>query len=77
MPNRLMEKLVVENLGFCCVYGYFTDVENEAKDNKSIANTLGVTERTVRWWKQQVRDRHCTCEHALRCQEDPILRRTS
>jgi len=74
VPNRLMEKLVVDTLGYCCVYGYFTDAVNEARDNRSLARHLGVTERTIRWHKQQIRQRCCTCEHQLRCQVSPILK---
>jgi hypothetical protein len=68
-----MEKLTVDELGFCCVYGYFTDVENEAKDNKTLAQRLGVTERTIRWHKQRIREGCTTCEHQLRCQIKPII----
>lgn len=74
MPNRLMEKLVVDELGFCCVYAYFTDVENAAKDNATLAKTLGVTERSIRWHKQQIREGMTTCDGVLACQTSPMLK---
>lgn len=74
MPNRLMEKLVVDELGFCCVYSYFTDVVNQAKDNSELAKTLGVTERSIRWHKQQIREGYTTCDGALTCHKSPMLK---
>lgn len=77
MPNRLMEKLTTETLDFCCVYAYFSDEEIRLKPTSELAATLGVSERTIRWHRERVREGTCTCEHALKCWKSPLLKTAS
>lgn len=69
MSNQLMVTLV-ESEGFCCVYGYFMAKRDEGKavyGTSALANHLGVGERDIRWWKQQIREGQCVCEKLTCC----------
>lgn len=75
MPNQLMETLA-EAEGFCCVYGYFMSFKDEgAYGTGALAAHIGVTERDIRWWKQQIREGQCVCEKLLCCKREAKYRK--
>lgn len=74
MPNQLMQTLI-EAEGSCCVYGYFASKRDEGQSGtQALADHLGVTDRDIRWWKQQIREGECVCEKLLCCSREPRYR---
>ena len=49
-----------EQLGYCCPFEYF--LTNLEKPTKKMAEELGVTTRTIRWYKDRIKKGICTCE---------------
>jgi predicted transcriptional regulator len=47
----------------CCVYGYLT--ERKEKSTREIARHLGVTPRTIRSYRKQMKDGNCQCTFAM------------
>lgn len=66
---------LAEAEGFCCVYGYFMSRKDEGKfGTTEMADHLGVTNRNIRWWKQQIREGQCVCEKLMCCNREPRYR---
>ena len=77
MSNQLMQTLI-EAEGYCCVYGYFMAKRDEGRPTYgtlALSEHLGVGERDIRWWKQQIREGQCTCEKLLCCKRNPRYNR--
>lgn len=58
MADQPIEETVQE-LGYCCPYGYFTYTHGVRKD--IVAAQLGVSERAVGLWRQRVASAHHRC----------------
>lgn len=55
---KLQAKL--DELGYCCPYGYF--LINRNRGTKELAGETGLTPRTVRWYKRRIITGTCQCE---------------
>jgi hypothetical protein len=61
--GQSIPELVTNDLGYCCVYFFFTRYRKTAL----IAARLGVTDRAVRYVKARVRDGESKCTECERC----------
>ena len=62
-PRTNVESLVTDGLGYCCPFKFFSIY----KDNSLIAARLGVSERTVRRYKEALREGRLACTNAPNC----------
>lgn len=62
--SQSLKDLVVDGLGYCCVWVFFEFI---SKRTGMIAARLGVTERTVRRWKERFRAGEFRCSHCKGC----------
>ena len=51
MSLKTSKKL--SELGYCCAYGYF--LVNRNRPSSELAKELGISPRTVRWYKANIR----------------------
>lgn len=58
MADKPIEELV-EEMGYCCPYGYFT--ANYSKGAERIAEELGVNARLVGYWRKKVSNGQAQC----------------
>lgn len=71
MARQTLMQQLTKFEGSCCVYGYFT--EKAEKSAREIARHLGVTPRTIRLYRQRMRDGSITCPFKeLGPQENPL-----
>ncbi len=52
-PNSLIYKLAVEELKFCCVWSFLQ--ETKVYSARKIALALGVSNRTITYWRNKKR----------------------
>jgi hypothetical protein len=57
------EALICDGLGYCCAYAFF----RVHKRTGMIAARLGVTDRTVRYWKSKFKRKELQCYGNATC----------
>lgn len=68
MPRLSVKSLITQDLGYCCLWFFFT----RYKKTGLIAARLGVTERAVRYAKAEVRSGCSKCEGREACMNAKI-----
>jgi len=63
MARVTVKKLVVEGLGYCCLYAFFKTY----KRTGLIAARLGVSDRAIRYHKMAFKDNCLSCEKRENC----------
>lgn len=58
-------KQLTSRKGYCCPFGYF--IANRALQTKEMAEDLGAAPRTIRHYKQLVKERKCNCANRAGC----------
>lgn len=58
-------KHITKKLGYCCPYAFFKASANEKQI--VLAMQLGVSERTVKLWRRQLREGTLTCQRHCPC----------
>lgn len=61
--RQLIKELITQDLGYCCLYGFFNTFRQTAR----IADRLGVTTRAIKIHKARVRDGCAVCEEKENC----------
>jgi hypothetical protein len=65
MKRLTVEKMILEDLGYCCLQYFFQRYHS----TMLIAARLGVTERAVRYAKVRVRKGEGSCSKCKKCLE--------
>lgn len=63
MPRLTLKSLVVEDLGYCCVWFFLT----RFRRSRVVADRLGLDIRTVNYARKRVKDGTEVCSQCDRC----------
>jgi hypothetical protein len=59
----MIEELITENMGFCCLYAFFT----KYRQTSQIAFRLGVSDRAIRSYKERFKAGEFECKKCENC----------
>ena len=63
MPSLTIEKMIKEDMGYCCLFAFFSI----HRDTQVIADRLGVTTRAVRYHKMMFKQGDYICQNQPKC----------
>lgn len=64
MSYTLVRTLITA-MGFCCPYAFFRAVRG--RSHPMVANRLGISRETVKYWRRKVRQGRTICECTKHC----------
>lgn len=71
--KSLMHKLAVDELGFCCLFSFLRETNRWSQ--KKVAEAMGVSDNTIRYWRDKKRQGQITmCPRCRRPQTQLELR---